>query len=147
MTRHHQCIYVATNVHIHTQTNLPQIQQVNWQLNTYDYAQQINLAWYLFCFYLAQQTPVDQGLHIHEVSRSHTTTNQSRQNSSGRVIISLQRPLPGNKQHSRQTSMPPLGFEPAFSAGERPLGPAWYLIVIIIIILKELPWKFKFLWN
>ena len=52
-------------------------------------------------------------------SRSHTTTHHSRQDSSGRVISSSQRPLPENTQHSRQTSMPPVGFEPTISAGER----------------------------
>ena len=54
-------------------------------------------------------------------SRSHTTTHHSQEESSGRVISSLQRPLPDYTQHSdRQTSMPPVGFEPTFSAGERP---------------------------
>jgi len=32
----------------------------------------------LFFFYLAQQPPMGQGLLIHEVSRSHTTTQHSR---------------------------------------------------------------------
>jgi len=45
---------------------------------------------------LAQQPPVAQSLLIHNVSRSHTTTHHSRQDSSGRVIISSQRPLPDN---------------------------------------------------
>ena len=40
--------------------------------------------------------------------------------SSRRVISSSQRPLPENTQHSKQTSMPPAGFEPTISAGERP---------------------------
>ena len=40
-----------------------------------------------------------------EVSRSHTTTRQSRQDSSGRVISSSQRPLPDNTQHSQQTNV------------------------------------------
>jgi hypothetical protein len=29
-------------------------------------------------FYLAQQPPVGYGIHIHEVSRLHTTTHHSR---------------------------------------------------------------------
>jgi len=33
---------------------------------------------YTPAFFLAQQPPVDQGLLIHEVSRSHTTTHHSR---------------------------------------------------------------------
>ena len=36
------------------------------------------------------------GAHILDVSRSHTTTQHSRQDSSGRVISSSQRPLPDN---------------------------------------------------
>jgi len=39
---------------------------------------------------------VGQGLLIHEVSRSHTTTHHSRKDYSGRVISSSQRPLPDN---------------------------------------------------
>ena len=119
--------------------------------------------------------PVGHGLLIHEVSRSHKTTRHRRQDSSGRVISSSQRPLPDNTHnthntnihapggirthnlsrraatgtgschhsrqdssglvisssqrllpdnthntHNRQTSMPPVGFEPTISAGERP---------------------------
>ena len=57
------------------------------------------------CLLLAQQPPVGQGLLIHEVSRSHTTTHHSRQDSSGRVISPTQRPLPDNTQHSQQTDI------------------------------------------
>ena len=39
-------------------------------------------------FLLARQLPVDHGLLIHEVSRSHTTTHHSQYDSSGRVISS-----------------------------------------------------------
>jgi len=46
-----------------------------------------------------------QSLLILEVSRSHTTTYHSRYDSSGRVISSLQRPLPDNTQHSQQTNI------------------------------------------
>ena len=73
-----------------------------------------------YLFFLAQKPPVGQGLLIHEVSRSHTTTHHTRQGSSGRVISSSQRPPPDNIQHSRQTSMPLVGFEPTISPGERP---------------------------
>jgi hypothetical protein len=41
----------------------------------------------------------------YEVSRSHTTTRDSRYDSSGRVISSSQRPLPDNTQHSQQTNV------------------------------------------
>ena len=71
-------------------------------------------------FLLLQQPPVGLGLLIHEVSKSHTTTHHSRSDSFVRVISSSQRPLPDNTQHLQQTSMPPVGFEPTFSAGERP---------------------------
>ena len=60
------------------------------------------------------------GLLIHEVSRSHSTTHHSRQDSSGRLICSSQRPLETNNTHNRQTPMPPVGFEPTISASERP---------------------------
>jgi len=50
--------------------------------------------------------PMGQGLLIHEISRSHTTTDHSRQDSSGRVISSSQRPLPGNTQQSEQMGHP-----------------------------------------
>ena len=45
------------------------------------------------------------GLLIHEVSRSHTTTHHSRQDSPGRVISSSRRPPPDNTQHSQQTDI------------------------------------------
>ena len=60
------------------------------------------------------------GAPILDVSRSHTTTQHSRQDSPGRVMSSSQRPLPDNTQHSQQTSMPAVGFEPTISAGKRP---------------------------
>ena len=44
-------------------------------------------------------------LLIHEVSRSHTTTHHSRYDSSGQVISTSQRPLPGNTQQSQQTDI------------------------------------------
>ena len=56
----------------------------------------------LFFFLLGHSPAVGQGLLIHEVSISHTTTHHSRQDSSGRVIRSSQRPLPDNTQHSQQ---------------------------------------------
>jgi len=73
------------------------------------------------CLFLARQPPVGHGLLIHEVSRSHTTTHHSQEDSSGWVISSSQRPLPDNTQHSQQTNIhAPVGFEPTISAGERP---------------------------
>ena len=65
---------------------------------------------------LARQPPVGQGLLIHEVSSLHPNAPQSV----GLLWMSdqlvAQRPLPDNTQ----TSMPPVGFEPTISAGERP---------------------------
>ena len=74
----------------------------------------------LSIFFFVQQPPEVQGLLIQEVSRSHTTTHHIWQDTSGRVIISSQRPLPDNTQHSQQTSLYPVGFAPAISAGEWP---------------------------
>jgi hypothetical protein len=45
------------------------------------------------------------GLLIHEVSRSHTTTHHSRLDSSGRGIGPSQGHLPDNTQHSEQTNI------------------------------------------
>jgi len=56
-------------------------------------------------FNLALQPLVSQGLLIHEVSRSHSTTHHSWWDSSGRVIVPSQRPLPDNNQHSQQTDI------------------------------------------
>ena len=53
-------------------------------------------------YQLAQEPQVGQSPLIHEISRSHTTTQHSRQDSSRRVISSSQRPLPDNTQHSQQ---------------------------------------------
>jgi len=85
----------------------------------------ISVLWPLFyvCLFLCLRCdipPVGQVFLIHEVSRSHSKTHHCRCDSSGRVISSSQRSLPDNTQHSQQTSMPPVGFEPTISAGERP---------------------------
>jgi hypothetical protein len=55
--------------------------------------------------FLVRQSPVDQGLLIHEVCRSHTMTHHNRYDSSGRAISLSQRPQPGNTQQSRQTNI------------------------------------------
>ena len=47
---------------------------------------------------------IEFGRLIHEVSRSHTTTHHSRQNSSGQVINWSQRQIPVNTKHSQQTN-------------------------------------------
>jgi hypothetical protein len=64
---------------------------------------------FLFLSFGATATPTPQwapqGLLIHEVSRSHTTTHHSRKDSSGRVISPSHRPLPDNTQRSQQTDI------------------------------------------
>ena len=88
---------------------------------------------YPVCLILARQPPVCQGVFIHEVSRPHTTMHHSQEDSSGWVISSSHRP------HKRQTSMPPVGFEPTISAGERPLGPAILLNRYFILSSTVIP--------
>jgi hypothetical protein len=52
-------------------------------------------------------------LRLHD----HTQTHYTQHNSSGRVIISTQRPFPDNTQHTQETKhVPPVGFEPATPA-------------------------------
>ena len=66
----------------------------------------ISLFWIPIIFFSVALRPnAGHGLLILEVSRSHTTTYHSRQDSSGRVISSSQRPLPDNTQHSQQTNI------------------------------------------
>ena len=62
-----------------------------------------------------------QGLVIHEVSRSHT----KRHSTVGRTPLDEWSAshrdlyLTTHNTHNRETSMPPVGFEPTISAGER----------------------------
>ena len=63
---------------------------------------------YLFTFFfvaVALRPNAGHGLLILEVSRSHTKTHRSRQDSSGRVISSSQRPLPDKTRHLQQTNI------------------------------------------
>jgi hypothetical protein len=73
------------------------------------------------CFFFFFQPNSGHGLLILEVSSSHTTTHHSRLDSSGRVTISSQRPLPDNTRHSTNDKRvcPSAGFELTISAGER----------------------------
>ena len=72
-----------------------------------------NIKWHshFVCLFIFGTTasPVGHGLLINEVSRTHTTTHHSRQDSSGRVISSSQRPLPDNTQHSQQSGIHDVG--------------------------------------
>jgi len=74
----------------------------------------------IFFIYLAQQPPVGQGRLIHEVSRSHRRTTLSRNPLDGWLARSRDLYLTTLHTHNRQTSMPPVGFEPTVSGGERP---------------------------
>ena len=80
----------------------------------------LNYYWrYRVCLFLVRQPSVDHGFLVHEVSRSHTTTNHSHQDSSGRVISSLQRSLTTHNTHNRQTSMSLVG-QAQEASGQRP---------------------------
>ena len=59
---------------------------------------------------MTQQPPLGQGLLI--VKDSRPQTNQSREDSSGRVISPMQRPLPDNSQHSEETDIHAFGGIP-----------------------------------
>ena len=67
------------------------------------------------------------GALILDVSRSHTPTQHSRYDSSGRVISSLQRPLPDNTRHWQQTNIHAAGRSPAEILGSNPTG-AWIFV-------------------
>ena len=89
--------------------------------------------------------PVGQGLLIYDISRSHTTTHHSRQDSSGRVISSSQRPLPDMTQHSQHKHRCPRwdsnprsqqasGRRPTPQTA-RPPGPAIVYFMVFLINL------------
>jgi hypothetical protein len=72
------------------------------------------------CLFVAQRPPWGHGLLILEVSSSYTTMHHNRQNSSGRVIRSPQRPLPDNTEYSQHTKIhAPGGIWTHNPAGER----------------------------
>jgi hypothetical protein len=81
-----------------------------------------------FFYPMAQQPLVGKGRLIIQASRSHSDTHHSLYDSSGRVISPKQRSVPDNTQHSQEKkkSMPPVGFEPAIPASERPQTHAWH---------------------
>ena len=64
---------------------------------------------------------VSHDLLIRDVYRSHTTTHDSRYDSSGRWSVRHRDLyLTTQNAHNRQTSMTPVGFETTISARERP---------------------------
>jgi hypothetical protein len=66
---------------------------------------------------MAQQSLMGQGLLTIAASRSHPDTSHSVG-----LLWTIDQPDTGtpNSQHSKQTSMPPVGFETAIPASERP---------------------------
>jgi hypothetical protein len=73
---------------------------------------------------MALRPNAGHGLLILEASRSHTHTHNDAPQSVGLLWtcdqLIAQRPLPDNTNtHNRQTSIPPVGFEPTIPAGER----------------------------
>ena len=69
-------------------------------------------------FLVALRPNAGHGLFIHEVARSHTTTHHTPLDDGSARRRDLY--LTTHNTHNRQTSMPPAGFEPTISAGERP---------------------------
>jgi len=69
--------------------------------------------------FLARQTPVGQGLLIHEVNHTQRRTTVSRTPPDKLPARRRDPYLKSHNNHNRQTSMPPTGFEPTVSAGER----------------------------
>jgi hypothetical protein len=70
---------------------------------------------------MALRPNAGHGLLILEVSRSHTTrTTVSRTPLDERSARRKDLYLTTHNKHNRQTSVPPVGFEPMISAGERP---------------------------
>jgi hypothetical protein len=60
---------------------------------------------YYFSFPVALRPNSNQGLLIHEVSRSHAKSHRTRWYPSGLVISSSQRLLPDKAQHSQQKNI------------------------------------------
>jgi len=69
----------------------------------------------LFLFAVALRPNAGHGFLNLEVSRSHTMTHHSRQDSSRRRDLYLTT----HNTHNRQTSMSPVGFKTTIPAGER----------------------------
>jgi hypothetical protein len=66
---------------------------------------------------MALRPNASHALPILDVSRSNTT-HHIRQDSSGRVISPLQRPLPDNIRRHKKHPWPPAEFEPTVSVGK-----------------------------
>ena len=70
---------------------------------------------YTYFLLVVQQSNSGLGSRIHKVSTSHTVRHtNTRQDRRTDLYLTT------HNTHNRQTSMPPDGFEPTISAGERP---------------------------
>jgi len=112
---------LVSKIHCKTNAYLSSIKQYKTHLLKSNTAQnQVKTFVCLFvCFWHNSPQWVMASSFTRFLDQTQRRTN-SRYDTSGRVISSSQRPLPGNTQHSQQTSMPPVEFEPKISAGERP---------------------------
>jgi hypothetical protein len=98
----HECENRMTDVEAKSRTGTKHT--ACWPNGTNSFLKNQNL---FFCF--GRETPqVDQGLLIHEVSRSHSDTPHSV-GLIWTVIRSSQRPLPDNTQRPQQTNIYALG--------------------------------------
>ena len=101
-TRHFGFIFVGSANKEPLSIDMPAVLSVHFELlGCYHAFFSFFFFFFFFFFFIlfGSTAPMGHGLLIHEVSRSHTTTHHSRQDSSGRVICSSQRPLPDNTQH------------------------------------------------
>jgi len=75
--------------------------------------------WILICLILARQPPEGRGLLSHEVSRTQWCTTAVRIPLDEWSARRRDLYLTTHRYQNRQTSMPPVGFEPTISAGAR----------------------------
>ena len=113
----------------------------------------INIVHLVLYFFMALRPNAGHGLPIHYVSRTHTTTHHSRQDSSGRMISPLQKPVLDNT-HKRQTSMPPGGIRTHnFSRRQtadlcvRPRGHCYRHLVLLGQCNEMVQFHLSFLWG
>jgi len=81
---------------------------------------------YKFFFFMGRQPQWDQGLLIVEVSRSHSAghTTVGRSPLDGWSARRREFRLTTHNTHNKQISIPPVGFETAVPANERPSSHA-----------------------
>jgi hypothetical protein len=100
----------------------------------------------IVCFFSARQQPVDQGLLSQEVSRSHTQrlTSVGRTSQDERSARRRNLYLTTHNNKNRQTSIPPVSYEPKPPASDRPQNyaldhadkkPAFNILICIICVM------------